>query len=253
MLIARAANGSPGYAMAAFLVSLAIMSIMMSLALPAWRHAVQREKEEELVFRGQQYARAVGLFQRRYANAFPPTIDLLVEQKFLRKKYKDPVTGEDFEVLYQASMQGPGRGQMPGGQPGRASPRPSGSAAAPAIGSGSGQTGLGQTQQPIGPRGGIVGVSSKSKDASIRVYNGATRYNEWLFVYTAATMQPGGMPGAQQPGAPGQGRPGQEMRGGPGGRGQPGGQQPGAIPPGGIRPPGGAMPPGGRPPQRQPE
>jgi type II secretory pathway pseudopilin PulG len=43
-----------GYAMAALLVSLAVMSVLLSVILPAWHHEVQREKEAELVFRGEQ-------------------------------------------------------------------------------------------------------------------------------------------------------------------------------------------------------
>jgi type II secretory pathway pseudopilin PulG len=91
-----------GYAMAALLVTLAIMGVAISVAMPVWRTMVQREKEEELIFRGRQYVRAIRLFQGRYANAYPPSIDTLVEQKFLRKKYKDPMTEDgEFEVLHQ--------------------------------------------------------------------------------------------------------------------------------------------------------
>ena len=39
--------------MAALLVAMAVMAVLMSAALPVWRHEAQREKEEELVFRGQ--------------------------------------------------------------------------------------------------------------------------------------------------------------------------------------------------------
>ena len=77
----------------------------MTVALPAWRQANQREKEEELVFRGRQYVRAVQLFQRRFAATYPPSVDVLVQQKFLRKKYKDPMVEDgEFEVLYQGSL-----------------------------------------------------------------------------------------------------------------------------------------------------
>src|SRR5258708_21620011 len=55
-----------------------------------------REKEEYLVFRGKQYVHAIGLFQRKFANAYPPNVDVLVEQRFLRKKFKDPITNDDF-------------------------------------------------------------------------------------------------------------------------------------------------------------
>ncbi len=82
--------------MAGLIVGITVMAIVMTAAMPVWKHTAQREKEEELVFRGEQYVHAIGLFQRKYANAYPPSIDVLVEQKFLRKKYKDPITERRF-------------------------------------------------------------------------------------------------------------------------------------------------------------
>ena len=96
--------------MAALLVGMSVMAVLMSALLPVWTHMATREKEEELIFRGKQYARAIGLFQRKFANTPPPTIDVLVEQRFLRKKYKDPITNDDFQPIYanQSAMQAPG-------------------------------------------------------------------------------------------------------------------------------------------------
>ena len=76
-----------GYAMAALLTALALMGIIMSAAMPAWQNAARREREAELVFRGEQYARAIQLFQRKYANTLPPSLDVLINERFLRKKY----------------------------------------------------------------------------------------------------------------------------------------------------------------------
>jgi type II secretory pathway pseudopilin PulG len=88
-----------GYAMAALLVAMSIMAIALSTALPVFQTAARREREAELVFRGEQYARAIGLFQRKYANALPPDVQVLIDQRFLRKKYKDPITGGDFQLM----------------------------------------------------------------------------------------------------------------------------------------------------------
>src|SRR5687767_13177860 len=96
---ARAAHGERGYAMVALLVMMAVMAVAMTVALPAWSTMARREKEAELVFRGEQYARAIALFQRRYAGAFPPNIDVLVNERFLRKKFKDPITNDDFQTI----------------------------------------------------------------------------------------------------------------------------------------------------------
>jgi type II secretory pathway pseudopilin PulG len=226
-----------GYAMAALLVSLAVMSVLMTAALPTWRHQAQREKEAELVFRGEQYARAIALFRAKNGNAFPPSVDVLVQGKFLRKKYLDPVTNKDFDVI-GVGAQGQVPGQAPAGGAGGSAPGRRGTGQTSQTGqTGSGasssqpsQTGRGgpQSSSPFtsspgisqnafinsatgAVSGGIMGVHSKSKDTSIRIYKGQTRYDQWNFVVTAvnrpgggmgATM-PGGQGGAPQPGARG--------------------------------------------------
>jgi type II secretory pathway pseudopilin PulG len=245
--------------MVALLVGLSIMGVMLSVTLPAWGTIAQREKEAELVFRGQQYARAIALFQRKFANAFPPTLDLLVEQRFLRKKYLDPVTGEEFQLLFvgQAAGQGPAAGAGAAAtQQGR-------------LGGGAAQQGrvgavappTGATPAPVGGRAGIMGVTSKSKADSLREYNGRTKYNEWAFVAVQATTAAGaptggaagaggvggppGRAGGPQGGGAGIGAPG---RGGPAqpgdGRGRGGGNQPFGGGP--NQPLGPGPPPGGR-------
>src|SRR5215216_2145543 len=90
MWVAGTDRGERGYAMAALLVSIGVLTVIMSVALPVWRTLAQREKEAELIFRGEQYARAVNLYTRKMGPGnFPPSIDVLVQQRFLRKKYKD--------------------------------------------------------------------------------------------------------------------------------------------------------------------
>jgi type II secretory pathway pseudopilin PulG len=218
--------------MAALLVAIAVMTVMLSVAMPVWRHEMQREREAELVFRGEQYVRAIDLFQRKYAGALPPTIDLLVTERFLRKKYKDPMTDDgEFRIVAAGAQQQPGAPQ-PGQQgtegtaPGQRQP-PLRATVPPPMPS-LGQTGRpGQQQPAVGA--GIIGVASKSKEKSIRIYKGRSKYEEWQFIFANVGARPG-MPG--QPGQPG--RPGQQnqpgMRPGfprPGMPGQPGRPGPG--------------------------
>ncbi len=118
--------------MAALLVAMSIMAVMMTVAMPVWKQSAQREKEEELVFRGKQYVHAIALFQRKYVGAYPPNLNVLVEQRFLRKKFKDPITDDDFQPIPfgQPTPGPPGppggnpRPSPPGGNP-RPGPRPS--------------------------------------------------------------------------------------------------------------------------------
>lgn len=223
-------QGQTGYAMAALLVALAVMAVMMSVALPVWRHEAQRIKEDELIWRGTQYVRAIRLYSMKMGGQLPPSVDALVQGHFLRKKYKDPITNDDFDLLGGGVTQpglAPGQGQP---QPGRGGvPGQPSTGFLPAVSSqptSSGSVAIGGTVP-----GGLSGVRSKSKDESIKVYNGRTHYNEWVFIYVN-----------QQPGfGPGRGGPG---RGGPGGpqRGQPGQNQPNPFGfPGGPR---GGNPPG---------
>ena len=219
-----------GYAMAALLVTLGVMSVILGMAMPVWRTVMQREKEEELVFRGRQYARAIQLYQRKFAAAYPASVDILVEQRFLRKKYTDPMTkGGEFEILYQGTLAqrqaalAAGRGgTSPGRQAGggrSASPDPPLTPPGSPFGS-----------QAAGPQGGVVGVASKSKQKSLRVLDGRSVYNEWQFIFVPAQVPRTGPAGSVGPGGrgiqPGATQPGMQRGRGPGGPGSPFSQPP---------------------------
>jgi type II secretory pathway pseudopilin PulG len=241
--------------MAVLLVAMSIMAIVLTVAMPVWKQMAQREKEEELVFRGMQYVHAIALFQRKTANAYPPNIDLLVRERYLRKKYKDPITNDDFVPLPVGAAPG-GAGAAVGpaggrgvGQSSPASPGGRGSplqtfSTTPSPPQGAGGRGSATPfgAPSAGTIGGISGVASKSKDQSIRIYNGRTHYNEWAFVYVQQQQAPGvgvgpggaapGGRGTTPPGAGGVGgRGGPPNRGGPTGPGRQGGPGPGGFGP----------------------
>jgi type II secretory pathway pseudopilin PulG len=233
--------------MAAVLIGIALLSVVMSALLPAWRQQMRREREAELAFRGEQYARAIYLFQQKNPGMYPPSFEFLVQNKYLRKEFKDPIANADFVPLQVGQQPQPGQG----GNPGRAG-GPGGA------GRGSPGTSLGQPSQPgrggFGsiPGGAIMGVQSKSTEASIRIYNGAGYYNQWRFIYRGRgrgnpQQQPGAPDGRGRQGGPGVGAPGGPGRGGPIGVPGPGRGGPIGMPgPGRGRGPGG----GGRGPIR---
>jgi len=192
-----------GFLMVALLVAMSIAAIWMAAVLPKWGQQAQREKEDDLVFRGEQYARAIVLYQNKNRGLPPPDIDTLVSQHYLRKKWKDPMTGKDFVLV------GPGIISQTTTTPGQASqPQPTSPINA-------------TSQQP-----GITGVRSTSTATSIKIYNNQQQHNLWQF--DAATYRIlHGM--AQAPTGNGQnnGRQGGGRDTGPGGaRGAPGGLQP---------------------------
>jgi type II secretory pathway pseudopilin PulG len=212
-------HGERGFAMAALLVAMAVMAVALSMLLPVWHTLTVREKEAELMWRGQQYDRAIQLYRKKNASPGPPSIDALVQGRFLRKKFKDPITNDDF-VLVGVNAGAP---------------------------SGPGAT---QAKQPPIGFGQLVGsVRSKSKAHSFREPDGATTYDAWTFSYVAwkAPNQtpPGGATPGAMPGGMGNGRSGSGSGGfgsgfGSGGTGKRG--------PGQGRPPQQGRPPGGEPP-----
>ena len=196
MQLAQATHSNErGFAMAGLLVGIALLSLGLSIAMPTWRTLVQREKEEELIWRGQQYDRAIQLYRKKNATPGAPSIERLIEGRFLRRKFKDPITGGDFEVVGVSQVAPIGTGNAPGVQ------QP--------------QRGYGQL---------IGGVRSKNKAKSFRVLNGRTTYADWQFTYVP--WKPGGqptVPGQQSPsGGPAAGQPPSRGSGGgvfaPGGR-----------------------------------
>jgi type II secretory pathway pseudopilin PulG len=192
--------GDAGFAMAALLVAMAVMAVVMSMLLPVWHTLSVREKEEELMFRGQQYDRAIQLFRKKNAAPGPPNVDALIQGRFLRKKFTDPITGADFDFVGVNAAPPNARGAQQ--QP--------------------------QQPQPPPPRGfgQLIGsVRSKSKAHSFREPDGATTYDQWQFNYVP--WKPAGQAVPQTPGG-GQGMPMGPGRGGPGTR--PGPQGPGTGP-----------------------
>lgn len=208
--------------MAALLVAIAILTIMMSVAMPVWRHDAQREKEAELVWRGNQYVRAIRLFQAK-TRTFPTSVDMLVQGRFLRQKYLDPITNQEFVYIGAGSAAAqPGGGVTSSFTLSTANAR----GGAPAGGI-IAQPPNGQSASFAAPAtassvpGGLIGVQSKSTDESIMVYGGRTHYNEWVFLYVA---QNPGVPGGRGPNGLPNGRGGRGGRGGPGGQNGPGGR-----------------------------
>lgn len=256
--------------MVALLVGMSVMAVLLGAALPVWNKQAQREREEEYLFRAHEYARGVMKFQRRAGpGTLPPTLDVLVQQRFVRRKYKDPLTGEDFQPVYQTVNQPgqPGSGSFGAATPGAATPGAAGQGTGATSPFGSTPTsGVGGTptagQGTPMPGAGVMGVVSKSKKKSIKIWNGRTQYDQWQVTYQNITPGKGLPPDIVQAlgaGAAGGGGFGQPVGaqapgvnpfsgGVPGGMPGAGGQnpfgQPGANPFGGRGPAGG---PGGTP------
>jgi uncharacterized membrane protein YgcG len=78
-----------------FLTFLLLLSL--AIAAPRLAKSMQREKELETIERGRQYEQAIRLYYIKFGH-YPTKISDLVNtnnMRFLRQKYKDPLTGKD--------------------------------------------------------------------------------------------------------------------------------------------------------------
>jgi hypothetical protein len=229
-------------------------ALLIAVAAAAPRVLTQglRQKEEEMIWRGEQYARGVRLYYRKYGR-FPQAMEDLTKEnngvRFMRQAYKDPMNREDgsWRLIYvtpagqlvgsvkrRSLLQFPTPGAptsaagaaltpgSPAGQPTAQRPlvvtgvspatgtppevapsapeQPTGGTAGSQLGTGiASSSEAGVEGKVFG--GNIIGVGSKVKRRSLRVYDGGSTYLEWEFIWDATKeavgqpVAPAGQPG----------------------------------------------------------
>jgi len=189
----------------------------LSVEAPRIAQQIKRDKEEEMIHRGKDYATAVKRFVHKNGGRYPVSVEQLENTnhvRFLRKKYVDPMTGDsDWKMVHvgeaQINIPAPnpglsgGGGTLGGNLPsGPTSPTGLAQPQNPQTGQqqnqagGTGQlgtlttTGIGNGQTVGG--GQIMGVASVSKKQGIKEFNDKDHYDEWYFVYDLRLEQSGG-------------------------------------------------------------
>jgi len=84
----------------------ALLAIGLTAMAPELIKQLKRDREEELIHRGVQYSRAIQHFVKKNGR-YPNTIEELQTNgtiHFLRRRYKDPVTGKDFKILHMGDL-----------------------------------------------------------------------------------------------------------------------------------------------------
>ncbi len=202
-----------GYALLVVLLLLAVILLATMTAAPRLAQQIRRDREQELIHRGTQYARAIKRYYKKFGH-YPLSVQQLEDTnrlRFLRRRYQDPMTPSgEWRLIHvgEAKVVPKGAfGPPPGPAGGLAGATLAGAPAAP--GSQPGETppvgtpASALTTPASGPTfggGSIVGVASTSQQASIRVLNDKDHYNDWEFVYDPRLDLTAQQP--QQPGAP---------------------------------------------------
>ena len=166
---ARTLSRQVGFTYLTVMFIVAILLGGLAIVGETWETSARREKEVELLFIGNQYRRAIGLYYLStpgVVKAYPRQIEDLLKDprqpgtvRHLRKLFPDPMTGKPFVVIKGAD-------------------------------------------------GGIQGVNSPSDDAPLKVANfrlrdatfeGAQKYSEWKFIHTPPAVP--AAPGTAKPAA----------------------------------------------------
>lgn len=111
--VLRRCRSQEGFTFVTVLVVMVIMGIMLGAAGQTWKTIMKRERETELLFRGMQYRNAIERWWTTQQVGHPPSPlnDLkalvtdprsLSKTRYLRRLYKDPITGQDFDIKRDA-------------------------------------------------------------------------------------------------------------------------------------------------------
>lgn len=105
----RAGSTQKGFTYLGLLLIVAAMGFGMAAFGQLASQQAQREKEAELLFIGDAYRQAIALYYNSGPgghNRYPQSLEQLLKderfafnRRYLRKLYKDPVTGKDFELV----------------------------------------------------------------------------------------------------------------------------------------------------------
>jgi len=96
-----------GYILLMLMLFVALLAIAAGALAPSIAFRVKRDREEEMIHRGVQYSRALRRFVKK-TGRYPSRIEELENTnniRFLRKRYKDPITGKDFKLLHVGEVQ----------------------------------------------------------------------------------------------------------------------------------------------------
>ena len=170
------ANRQSGFTYLTVLYIIAFMGVGLALIGEVWHTAQMREREQELLFAGHQFRKAILLYYESTPGApkrYPRTLEELLKddrfpsaRRYLRRLYHDPITGKNEWGIVKA------------------------------------------------PDGGVMGVYSLSEEKPLKSANfrqrdkefeGTARYADWKFVYLPAvqpTPKPGAKPAPAAPASP---------------------------------------------------
>ena len=109
----KSKSSEAGHLLLAVMIGITVMAIFLTVAAQQWSTHERRENEKELVFRGNQYTKAIKLYQMEHGGAYPTSLEALMEQgprrlRYIRKLYRDPMSPDGKWGILLADPSGKG-------------------------------------------------------------------------------------------------------------------------------------------------
>src|SRR5256885_12089983 len=114
-----------GYMLLMLMLVVTLLAIAAAAIAPTMAFQIRRDREEELIHRGVQYSRAIRRYVKKFGR-YPTRLEELEDTnhlRFLRRQYKDPISGKNFKLLHLGEVQvnfgaGVAGATSPGANPG---------------------------------------------------------------------------------------------------------------------------------------
>ena len=154
-------SNSSGFVMLTLLMAITVVGILSTRVMLNTASEVQREREAELIFRGEAIARAIRLYKKR-TGSYPSILEDLVgvRPRIIRKLYKDPMTVSDDRYKGDWDLVLCNQTEM-----------------------------VAATKSDPGLHTSIVGVRSFCSRDSKKIYQGKDLVSDWLFLADAGEIQ----------------------------------------------------------------
>lgn len=235
----RIRDAERGHLLVGLMVLIAVMLIMLTVTAQSWTHLMRRDREAELIFRGEQYARAIEFYKQEHGQ-YPLQLKLLAEDgphrhRFIRRLWDDPLsedgewgklylspTGKGYINPYATlatdpfaagGLPGVLPGLQPGGLPGGSTGRAGSRSRADSNRNRDSFPGYSElSSKEFRALGGeqmnlpIVGVVHKKEESGLKIYKNQANLNDWAF-----TLMDEGQLGNQQVGGGSQRGPAQNI------------------------------------------
>ena len=109
----RTFANAAGFTYVGLLIAIVIMGVGLAAVGTVWRTQAQREREQELLFIGHDFERAIASYYKAGGHQYPQEIADLLDDKrgplplhHLRRYYNDPMTGAQDWNIIRVDMQG---------------------------------------------------------------------------------------------------------------------------------------------------